>query len=79
MQISKGGIYSATHSDLFIKVYSIYHISERTGKINMKCAIFRKSDNNLYEFLTPYGPKNMKFIYDVAKHWKHYAPKGFFR
>jgi len=72
----KEGYYTATHSDLFVRVHKVYHISERTGKIKMRVSIFYKSNHNLCEWLTPRGPKNMNFIYDGVKHWESYNPHG---
>ena len=66
------GLYTATNSDLYVEVYKVYHISERTGKIKMRAACFYKSNNDLCRWITPYGPKNMNLIYDVVKHWERY-------
>ena len=68
----KLGTYAATNSDLYVKVYKVHNISERTGKIKMRVSIFYKSNDNLCTWLTPSGPTNMSFIYAGVKHWENY-------
>ena len=75
MLIRKGGTYTATNSDLFIKVYTVHDNSVRTGKITIEAEVFYKSNNNLCSWLTPFGPKNLILIWDVVKHWERYVPK----
>ena len=71
----KKGYYTATHdSSLFIRVDKVYHISERTGKIKLRASVFYKSNNEICQWITPKGSKNLTLIYSVVKNWLPYEP-----
>tara|TARA_R110000851_G_scaffold29641_4_gene81439 strand:+ start:2365 stop:2595 length:231 start_codon:yes stop_codon:yes gene_type:complete len=70
--INMKGYYTATNSDLYIKVYHVYHISKRTGKIKMKAEVFYKSNGEPCYSMNPHGSKHLELIYDVVKHWEIY-------
>ena len=69
----KLGKYTAANSDLYIVVHTIHNISDRTGKIKMKATIRYKRNDEICNWMTPFGPKNIKLNYETVKSWEVYV------